>query len=1012
LATATRSPLAEQAEKLARLAQFLRDGRLLEQVLRLAQSGEVWSGPIHDAFLGWMQHAMDFWVRNQLAEGVRLVAKSLADRVAAIEQAQAAMAAGQIGVVGPAAPTPLNYVPGAPPPYGQIGGGPNNQFKTDGMRRLSQLLGQTADQAVIDFNRKLRDALVPPPMPPPPPGAPPPISPLPPDAEAVVGNPNTLGPGNVYLAIAQELRNAAADIDKRADTLRLLEAPMETATIDLGGITATAGAAGAAVQSSTDALTGAQAPIPDTATTPEKPPPTQEEIDRAKAEGEDLAKQALKDEVLDDPEELKEVAKELEKHKDDPAYETYCAAFVKRFGPENTVRVSRTLQAWQYGWEGGAHQVTPPERNLPYGKADKKPSDQDIEGVLYSFSATLATASRYDGDPNIDKELDQIADTNDPLALSWLLTNHDAEFDADFLVKAFDNGVKDVIKHEALISGVPVMATVAPLRLTGGTKLSADPKVAVLNAISRNEEAAMRLQTEFKPFTLEFGGGHEDVKIDSLAELLYQGGATDKGYSDNGSSLGRMLDTSHRGLCELGATDPAKAEEAKRMVDQIVDSATKDKEVKRAQEALREIGARQPVTDEDAQTALAKVKKNENHPAREALLAMTAQRTEVAGQFVADASKAKGDKEVLNETRAGWDIVRHAMTAQDASEKQRDDAERTLEGAMKNIADGQELTGEARRGMAESLALRFGDLAYALYSPIAAPEHGWVNASKTDVAATMAEVARDKEARETLMVGVGAWSSKTYSEMAGMLATGAGNGEVMAKFAPEMVQMGKAFCQVVTAVQEAGVKERDEAMALLQRYRFGVDVVFDLVEMIPAVGAAKGAVDKGLGYLPGDVAPDYNEAIRSGIAQELSGVDMGAVIARTKEEAQSTMSQVDVMVLENMMSAMGREPGLMAQMGLNTWSTWPQSMLKEPLPPSDVPVDSANLAAYVKPEFLDSAGGVRFPVPGTQGYEDFQRWYMDPSLDNPLLEQATFITAEVRNSMNTCMFKTQWEKSL
>jgi hypothetical protein len=87
-------------------------------------------------------------------------------------------------------------------------------------------------------------------------------------------------------------------------------------------------------------------------------------------------------------------------------------------------------------------------------------------------------------------------------------------------------------------------------------------------------------------------------------------------------------------------------------------------------------------------------------------------------------------------------------------------------------------------------------------------------------------------------------------------------------------------------------------------------------------------------------------------------------------------------------------------------------MLKDPPPPADAAIDPNSISAFIRPEYLDHAGGVRLPVPGSPHYEDFQRWYLDPSLDNPLLEQATFITAEARNSMNGCMMTTQWEKSL
>ncbi|MGH9194880.1 MAG: hypothetical protein ACRD1T_03965, partial [Acidimicrobiia bacterium] len=175
------------------------------------------------------------------------------------------------------------------------------------------------------------------------------------------------------------------------------------------------------------------------------------------------------------------------------------------------------------------------------------------------------------------------------------------------------------------------------------------------------------------------------------------------------------------------------------------------------------------------------------------------------------------------------------------------------------------------------------------------------------------------------------------------------------------------------------------------------------------VSTAKASVDNALGHLPGGIAPDYEEALRAGIAKNLSGVDMGNVIARTKEEALSTMSQVDVMVIEN---SMARQPSLMVDMALNTWETWPAFMLREPLPPPGAPVDPNTIGQFIRPEFADAAGGVRLPLPGSADYAEFQKWYLDPSLDNPLLEQASFITAEVRNSMNGCMLKIQWEKSL
>ncbi len=999
MATATRSPLVEQAEKIDRLAQHLSNGQLLEKAVRLAGSDSVWRGALRDGFMGWIAHALDFWMRNQLAEGMRLVARSLFNRAADIERAQQAMAAGQVGVVGPGIPAPLNYAPGTPPSYGSIGGpGVVPEMNGQEVRGLSHLLLATADD-VLNFGRTVEAALDPPPAPPPPPGAPPTVSPVPPDADAAVGFPHA------YLEIATQLRNAASDLARRADEWLLGEDASlpGMASVDLGVMNAAAQGAAAVATSSGAAADQAQAPGVPTATPEDQVP--QPPVEEQQRDAEALARDYPPDKVLDDPRELKKLAAELDKHQ---GHEAFAARFVEKFGAKNVLAVPRALQAWQNGWEKGQHTLGPGQRSLPFGKPQPEATKEDIESVLYGFSGTLATATRSE---HFDQKVeDQILATKDPLALSWLLSDHDAHFDADFLVEAFEHGVKDVILKEASLSGIgsPYATSESPLELRTG-KLYTDPKIAVLNAISRNEEAAMRIaDIEFKPPLKVYFGLRPDVEVKNIVELLYQGGSTDGGYGDKGAALGRMLDTAHRGFCDNG-----DAASAKRVVDQITKGATNDKDVKRAEESLRRIGARQPVTDEEASNALANVRKDDNHPARELLLTQAAERHSVSATFVADAASGKKYAgEVLYETRSAWDVVRKSMTDPNGTAEQRADAEKALERTITKVGKGEELSNEARRGMADNLALRFGDLAYVLFSPISAPAQGWVNASKDDLKATLAEVARDKEARETLMLGIGAWSSKTYDEMATKLAAGSSDNDVLKKFAPEMMQMGDAFCQMITAVQEAGVKERDEALALLQRYRFGVDIVFDLVEQIPVVTTAKASVDSALGHLPGGIAPDYEEALRSGIAKNLSGVDMGNVIARTKAEALSTVSQVDVIVIENMMSSMARKPTLMVGMGLNTWGSWPAFMLREPPPPSDASVDPTALAQFVKPEYMDPAGGVRFPLPGTPDYGDFQEWYLDPSLDNPLLEQASFITAEVRNSMNTCMMKIQWEKSL
>lgn len=336
MGTATHSSLTEQAERLSGLAQQLTDGRLLEPVLRLAQSGEVWSGPVHDAFLAWLQHGLDFWVRNQLAEGVHLVARALADRAAAFEQAQQAMASGQVGVVGPAAPSPLGYTPGTPPPFGQIGGGFRSTFDVEAMRRLSRLLGETADGAVIEFSRKLGDALEPPLLPPGPPGAPPRVSPLPPDADAAAGSPKaSSASANAYLALADELRNAASDIAKRANTLRLLEEPIPTVKFDIGSILERIRSASAAADSAVakDAQTRAGPEVPPAT---EAAVPSREDVEWSRREGAkaaDSVADILDDQRFDakDHEKLFIALTKAEQHADDPAF---AAAFVESFVPD------------------------------------------------------------------------------------------------------------------------------------------------------------------------------------------------------------------------------------------------------------------------------------------------------------------------------------------------------------------------------------------------------------------------------------------------------------------------------------------------------------------------------------------------------------------------------------------------------------------------------------------------------------------------------------------------------
>lgn len=333
MATTTRSPLTEQAEKLQNLARHLSDGRLLEPVLRMAQTGDVWSGAIQEGFLSWMQFALDGWVRTQLAQGVRLVAESLANRAAEIERAaQAAVASGgQVPMAPLPPPAPLNYSPGRPPEFGDIGGSAaNNKFNTERMAELARLLESTADGAVIDFARKLRADLEPPLASPPPPGAPPFVSPLPPDTAVAAGDPGNSSPGaNAYLALADELHKAADDIERRIRQLSVYDEPLPTATLDSNLFAEVGAGAAAGAESSSQATSGEFIG-------PVAPARSLEDLEKAQHDG-----AAAGDEVGEivgarrwddkDHEKLFLALNEAEKHVDDPEY---AVAFMKSFVPD------------------------------------------------------------------------------------------------------------------------------------------------------------------------------------------------------------------------------------------------------------------------------------------------------------------------------------------------------------------------------------------------------------------------------------------------------------------------------------------------------------------------------------------------------------------------------------------------------------------------------------------------------------------------------------------------------
>ena len=569
------------------MSDQLRNGDVLRPVINQANDPSVWLRGPQVAFSGWIG-SLDAWMRNQLVGALDAVRHKIEAYVRDFDNAQQAFANGIPGVALPPPPGPVGLTPpNCPYPFHleRAPGRTNPAMNPDLMRRgLGNALGK-AKEELHEFSRRLGDVLsepAPAPNAPAVPGAPP-MRYLPPDAKEAAGV------TAAYQAIEVELEKALQDVLDRAQTWEDAQAADESPS--LGG-----GLLGLGLNDFRETIAKledlakpeeplapqpqttpeAQGPAPVDAA-PETPPRTPEQQKDARDQADALVKRYPPKTVLDDPKKLEELANELKNHQNDP---DFTAQFVKGFGPNNLIAVPRKLQAWQNGWAWGDHRLTylPSEvdsKGLPPNKVEPKGTKEQIEGILYSFSASLATASRS-GHLSA-KTQDDLFDTKDPNALSWLLTDPGAHFDAEFLTRAFDECVKGPIITAAARRGQGAYLNDYPLYLPNSI-LSHDPKVAALEAISRNPEAALKLQREFEPFELRFGGGHGSRKIESLADLLYQGsnpgkGYPNPGYPDGGNCVGRTLNTIYDALLEESKSNAAAATEAKALQDQMVKRA-------------------------------------------------------------------------------------------------------------------------------------------------------------------------------------------------------------------------------------------------------------------------------------------------------------------------------------------------------------------------------------------------------------------------------------------------------
>lgn len=1001
MATATRSPLVEQAERIDGLARHLSEGRLLEKPVRLAGSDTVWTGPISIGFKGWLVQALDFWVRNQLAEGVRLVARSLFDRAAAVEQAaQQMLATGQVTVAPPAMPAPLNYTPGTPPQYGDIGGAGTNTYNVPEMRNLSHLLLATADE-VMNFARTLDLVLQPPPAPPPPPGAPPPINPLPPDTEAVVGYPQT------YVEIANQLRNAAMDVAKRADLIMATEEPLPTTTIDLGIIDTAASGASAQATSSDPAADQAA----DAARQPaEKLPPTEEEIRVARQEGEQLAAKALDEKALEDPKKLKEIAKELGAHKNDPAAEAYAAAFAKKFGPKNMLALPRAVHSFQTGVAA--------EPKSAWEQATRPPpaaSAEDKEDILYAFSATLATATHSDEfDQSIE---DKIFDTEDKLALAWLLANPKADFDADFLVKAFEAGVMEQIKNELALTGIGAYGanTAGELELNG-TKLSTDTKIVVLDAISRNKEAAMRIaDLDFKPPLEVAMGLRSPQDVHNVVDLLYLGAESNNGYSDNGAALGRMLDFAHQGFVEGG-----DAANAKELVDRIVKDATNDKDVKAAQPYLVRIGSRQPTDAPAAQAALDRVRDDPKQPGRELLLSQMAQVRDTAKTFAEAAFTASKNnvKEIkspelraLRQTEGAWNVI--PTLAEDPATA--DLAQTLTEQGIREAAKG-ELNDEARRGLAKAItadAAGFARSVTALLSPpkgdqakAHAPEAEGIQVTADEFAAAVADLMEDPEAKRTIEAGAGNLTGSWASQAAASHIDGVIGKEKewdrprKQALAQQSKELGNYLCAVIKAETMAAENKAQAAADALTGMRIGANIFsmgLDLASgFVPGGGALKAGgkflFDKAIDTVKGGTGV---EGLPLGLEGGLTGVMDDEI--KSQEDAAWAKAKLEVADALPMAKEFVRDQvagGLLQETLLRSSPDREEALAQ--LGVSQAAIEEAGL--------LTENGRVKIPLPGSADYTRYTNFLRaNSSFGGAITEASEGVADNFTDCMNSAL---------
>jgi hypothetical protein len=699
------------------------------------------------------------------------------------------------------------------------------------------------------------------------------------------------------------------------------------------------------------------------------------------------------------------LSNEIKGHKPDPD-PAFAAQFVHRFGANNLVAVPRTLQAWEYRFTPPNVPSGPHERTLDYDKAGEKPPDKrELEGILYSFSATLATATTsHQLDPAVAGD---IVNNDDTLAMSWLLTDNKHVYDKDFLVAAFNHGVVDRIAEEARQQATPHRSP--PITGREGTPLSDDPKVAILNCVSRNPWAATTVldPKNFRPIELP-RPGKDPVEVQDVIDLLYKAK-----FSDHGAAVGRMFDSAHAKL--VMNNDPA----AKGLADRIIgiSAANKHSDVKRVADAMARIGARQPTTEAGARAALETVRHDPHHPARELLLGEMAQIHETAKSFaeaaaIAAKNKVKKDKSPelrsLQETEDAWNVI--PTLQEDPSTANL--AETVTEEGIHDAAKGN-LKNEARRGLAKAITADAAGFARSVTAltqtpkvaepAAAAAELEGIHIYADEFAAAVADLMTDPDAKQTIEAGAGNltgnWAGKAASSFIDELLGKPWARPDLTALTRQSTELGNYLCAIIRSETKAAENKAKAAVDALTGMRVGANIFSMGVDfasgLVPggkiATAGGKFLFGKGMDILKGGTGI---EGARFGLESGLKGMMSdelksreGAAWAEAKVEVADALPMARDFVRDSVAAGLLQQTLQLAS-----------PAREQALAQMRLDAEAIKAAGLVEP-----SGHLRIPLAGTPEYTK----YTDFLENNPSFAGSIdTISQGVANNFTDCMTKT------